>query len=548
MSYFTEVEALTLELVKISSINNTEGEKILAEHIAGILRSWDYFRQHPSQVWEVPLENDSLGRKNVFALVKGNQQPAAATVILHGHLDTVGVEDFGSLQDAAFDPGKLTCRLMEEKLSEDVRADLLSGDWMFGRGAVDMKSGVAAHLAVLKHLSEQVETFAGNVLFMANPVEENQHTGIMEALPVLQGLAAKENLSYVVAINNDYTAPLYQGDPNRYIYLGAVGKLLPCFYIVGKETHVGNCFAGLDPALISAEILKRIDLNTELCDVYKGEMTLPPTALKAADLKPTYNVQTPLAAFLYFNYFTHDQSSREVLAGLKEIAKEAFAASIDYVETQHKKYCGKAGVPFISPGFKPKVLTYEELYREVKAEQGETITSRIRELVARLTAEGKDSRLICLAVVEELKHCHSDPDPVVVVYFSPPYCPHNTVKGQNANERSLIKEIEDLTREFENRYGEKFLVRQFFPALSDSSYLNMEEDEASIQALINNFPEWHTIYPVPVKLIQQTNIPAVNFGVYGKDAHSWTERVYKPYSFQILPELVEAAVLSFLKK
>ena len=218
MSYFTEVEALTLELVKISSINNTEGEKILAEHIAGILRSWDYFRQHPSQVWEVPLKNDPLGRKNVFALVKGNRQPSAATVILHGHLDTVGVEDFGSLQDAAFDPVKLACRLAEEKLSDDVRADLLSGDWMFGRGAVDMKSGVAAHLAVLKHLSEQVETFAGNVLFMANPVEENQHTGIMEALPVLQGLAAKENLSYVVAINNDYTAPLYQGDPNRYIW------------------------------------------------------------------------------------------------------------------------------------------------------------------------------------------------------------------------------------------------------------------------------------------------------------------------------------------
>jgi len=47
-------------------------------------------------------------------------------------------------------------------------------------------------------------------------------------------------------------------------------------------------------------------------------------------------------------------------------------------------------------------------------------------------------------------------------------------------------------------------------------------------------------------LIQKTDIPALTFGVYGKDAHCWTERVYKPYSFGILPEFVETAVRAFL--
>ena len=82
------------------------------------------------------------------------------------------------------------------------------------------------------------------------------HTGIIEALEVLKELKNKQELNYLFAINNDYICPLYPGDTKKYIYTGSVGKLLPCFYIQGKETHVGQCFEGFDASMVAAELVK----------------------------------------------------------------------------------------------------------------------------------------------------------------------------------------------------------------------------------------------------------------------------------------------------
>jgi arginine utilization protein RocB len=59
-----------------------------------------------------------------------------------------------------------------------------------------------------------------------------------------------------------------------------------------------------------------------------------------------------------------------------------------------------------------------------------------------------------------------------------------------------------------------------------------------VAALVQNLPEWGTVYPVPIKEIREANIPAINMGCYGKDAHAWTERLYRPYSFSVLPQLI----------
>jgi arginine utilization protein RocB len=542
MSFYEEVERLTLELIKTPSMNNTTGEKIIAAKIAAYLRSLDYFKKHPDCVWEVPLKNDRYGRENVMALIKGEKAKSPTTVILHGHIDTVGIEDFGNLMEYAFDPIALEQKLKEVDLPDEVKQDLDSGEWMFGRGSNDMKSGVAAHLAVIKHLSERADQLEGNVIFMANPVEENQHTGIIESLPFLKTLKQKYGLEYRLAINTDYISPLYIGDTKKYIYLGAVGKLLPCFYIVGKETHVGQCFEGLDPNMIASELVRMININSELCDEFDGEYTLPPAALKLSDLKPSYNVQTPLATFLYFNYFTHDVSIDRVIAILKDKAEKAFTNVINYVDEQYKNYCSKTGLTYTKVPWKTNVITYEELYNEVKNKIGSQLDEKIDVIVKELQAKGTDARIICLKIVEEVKKLSMDSSPVVVIFFSPPFCPHNTIKGKTDGEKKLLQVIENVAKEISDDTGETFEIRKFFPCLSDSSYLTMDDDDDSLNALINNFPEWYKIYPVPVKQIRETNIPAINFGTYGKDAHRWTERVHKKYTFSVLPKMILLAI------
>jgi arginine utilization protein RocB len=42
--------------------------------------------------------------------------------------------------------------------------------------------------------------------------------------------------------------------------------------------------------------------------------------------------------------------------------------------------------------------------------------------------------------------------------------------------------------------------------------------------------------------IQELSIPAVNLGVLGKGAHTWKERIHKPYSYEVLPQLIREVI------
>ena len=92
----------------------------------------------------------------------------------------------------------------------------------------------------------------------------------------------------------------------------------------------------------------------------------------------------------------------------------------------------------------------------------------------------------------------------------------------------------------------EYKMDKFFPSLSDSSYLSLDDSMESIAVLKENFPQMQQLYPLPLEQIKNLNIRAVNFGVYGKDAHKSTERLNVPYSFGVLPELIKKTMEVFL--
>lgn len=539
-----EMEQLTKELVGIASVNRSEGERKVAEYLEAYFRAIPYFKEHPEQIIMQELKEDELHRKNVFAYIKGGKSKGK-TLIFHGHIDTVGVEDFGPLQPYAFSPDQLLEEMKKMELQETVRKDLETGDWMVGRGACDMKSGVAVFAVLMKYFSEHANELEGNLLFSANPVEENLHTGIIDGLEVIENLQKEQGFSYEMAINNDYICPLYEGDTKRYLYAGAVGKLLPCFYIQGKETHVGQCFEGFDASFVAAELVREISLNTAFCDCYEGESTLPPSVLKMKDLKTAYNVQTAYDAMVYFNFFVHNHSVEQIVTELKEAAGRAFGKNQDWMNEQNKRYCEMSGDIFKEVSYEKKVMTYEELVTEAKEVTAE-IESELDGIWKIEQEKGTDQREIGVAMIRHLLNSIGCKQPVIVLYFAPPYCPHNTLKKEVEKEWALKQRLEELAERVGRKTGETYEVKQFFPSLSDSSYLKIDDDEASIALLTQNFPAYEELYPLPLKKIKELNIPAVNFGVYGKDAHKWTERLYMPYSFEVLPELIIEAVKEFL--
>ena len=300
-----EMESLTKSLVCIKSVNGTTGERDIAEFLLHWLRTLPYFAAHPAQA---------------FA------QPIAAG-------DALG----------------------RENVFAYVRGTKAGGDAVF--------------LVLLKYLSEHTDTFAGTVVLSLNCVEENEHTGILRGLDVLDDLRERLGLRYLFAINNDYTCPLYDGDPHRYLYAGAVGKLLPCVYIRGCETHVGQCFEGFDASVAVADVVQAVNYNTELCDGYHGEYTLPPSVLKMKHLRPSYNVQTAQEAWTYFNVFVHAKSAADVLEKFLDITRNAMQHVAKRIDNEATKYARLAQQPVLPPKFEPQVMSYEQLVAAVKAKR-----------------------------------------------------------------------------------------------------------------------------------------------------------------------------------
>ncbi|OOQ91931.1 hypothetical protein BW898_26615 [Bacillus cereus] len=179
----------------------------------------------------------------------------------HSHLDTVSIEDFGSLKEHAFSPETLKQYFQTYKSDTNVQTDAKSGESLFGRGSLDMKSGATIHLANILYFSEHMHLLKGNLLLLFIGDEEGEHRGIISALTEFERLKQEKQLQYRLAINNDFITLLYDGDTQRYIYTGTASKLLPCFHIYGREVHVGDTLSGINPNFIAAQITNRLHNN-----------------------------------------------------------------------------------------------------------------------------------------------------------------------------------------------------------------------------------------------------------------------------------------------
>ncbi len=543
------------EMVKIPSINSTGGEKNIGDFLEHLFMTMPYFVKHPDQLSIKELKNDSLHRKNVMALIIGEKEYRSETLVLHGHTDTVGVEDFGSLKEYAFSPDILVEKLKELDLPEDIRKDLESGEYMFGRGSCDMKSGDAVFISLIEWLVHNISKLSGNILLSLNPVEENLHTGVIEGLDTLLEWKEKYKLKYQMAINNDYTCPLYDNDKKITMYTGVVGKLLPCFYIQGKETHVGQCFEGLDASYTAARLVEKIHLNMDFSDIVLGEASMPPSVLKMKDLKPWYNVQTAKDALVYFNYFVHNAEIDNITDKLVDAARKALEDTRIKVENMAAEYYENSYL-YLKNADKnisstPRtndskgVLLYEELVDMVR-EKTKLSMEKIKSIEAGINSKERakktDLREIPIAVIKYFLGLLGINDSVIVLYFAPPYCPHNMLQKDCS---FLENDLKEITLKVAKDANVEYRFMHFFPSLSDSSYLKIDDSDKSLTKLKNNFPMMEQLYPLPIEKIKKLNIPSVDFGCYGKDAHKWTERVNIPYTFEVLPHLLKETLKHF---
>jgi len=533
---------LLVELCSIPSISETTGEIDMAEKLYEVIMRMDYFRCNPSNSGIIPMKNDSLGRSYVYALMEGEPK-SKKTVILLSHFDVVDIGDYGAYKDFAFKIQEYTDLLRKSScvsLSKEAEEDLDSGDYIFGRGTMDMKYGIALDVEILNQIGNNLDNFPGNILLLSVPDEENNSAGMLAAVELLSRLKEEKELEYVCCIVSEPHFPKYPGDEGKYIYTGTVGKLLPVFYCVGKETHSGDPFSGLNPNLLTAKIIEEIELNPHLSDT-AGSFRVPaPVCLKQSDTKNAYSVSTPAAAYAYFNFMTVVSSPREVLNKLKSIGEKAFAEVLQSIEHKALKLQALTGSKPVLPSIKPMVITFRELYEMCLKTSGKEFDEHMKDFINYSSVN--DLRELSVNIASEVHKFCPYKDPMIVLFFAPPYYPHSGTKRGNGKINEIAEKIIEKSKV---EYGEHILAEPFFPGLSDMSYLGLP-DNLDIENLKANLPLWGERYSIPLDTIANLNIPFINIGPLGKDAHKYTERLCISYSFDIAAKLVFETILKAL--
>lgn len=538
-----EVLAYTKQLTRIPSVVNTDGEKTIAHKLHQLIANMPYFLTHPHHLKLQRTVNDERERYNVLGFVKGTKGTSSKTVILMGHLDTVGIEDFNHLKDYACDPDELMTLLQKENLPPSVREQLESGDWLFGRGTLDMKSGVASHLYLLKYYSDHPEELDGNLVLIGECDEEDSSHGILSALKVLIEWKQEHGFNYVAAINADFVSPRFQGDNQRYIYKGTVGKLLPSVFITGAETHVGSCFEGLDPNFLAAELTRQISYNPDLCNEAYGETTVPPVSLKQTDLKPSYDVQTALSAYVYFNFFIHSWTPKDVMEKLRQQAELAFSNALALYEERYQHYCESSGEAYIPLYWSPRVMTYEEMDQQLTAAHGDSYVQHMSAFKDQLQQDTTlDSRMYAARVVEEAWKWMRDQSPAMILFYSSLYSPRIELTGKTADEQRLIQALDMAVETVQPHYEAPIVTRNFFPYISDMSFVALSDDEEGLKAVTDNNPSWGRKHYIHFADIQKINVPVINIGPYGFDAHKRLERMEMTYSLEVVPTLTKRVI------
>ena len=141
-----EVVEFCRELLKIKSINPPGDELTVAEYIAGVLKETGL---------EVELIRHSPARASVLARLRGSGETPA--LLFNGHIDTVPIGT--------------------EAWIHDPFGGVVKDGKIWGRGAADMKGGVAALMAAVKILAEVGPPLKGDLLFAATAGEEINSLG-----------------------------------------------------------------------------------------------------------------------------------------------------------------------------------------------------------------------------------------------------------------------------------------------------------------------------------------------------------------------------------
>ena len=228
---------LTRRLVRTPSVNpileeGGTGERAVGELAASWLRHWGF---------ETVVTEVAAGRCNV---VSRRGEGAGPSLLLNGHLDTVGVSG------------------MTEPFSGAVRDGRL-----YGRGSADMKSGVACILAVAADLAS--ERIPGELIVALTADEEHASIG----METLVGTGVVADAAVVCEPTSLSVMPAHKG----FLWIDA--------HVRGRAAHGSRPDAGVDAIAHMGHLLVAFEEEAERLRRDTGHELLGPASLHAGTIR-----------------------------------------------------------------------------------------------------------------------------------------------------------------------------------------------------------------------------------------------------------------------
>lgn len=521
---------LLCKLVNWKSGTLTKGEVEFAQHLAEELGKLPYFHEHPEQLM---LKDVDRGRSNVLALYK--HPGVTETVVLISHYDTVPTEEYGDLEPLACKPVELTEAMhsVKDELDDAAKEDLESGDYLFGRGTMDMKAGLALHMGLIEKAS--TEQWPINLLLMSVADEEVNSAGMRYGVNELLELEKEFDLTYTLFLNSEPVFAMAPQDQAHYIYTGSIGKIMPAALFYGKETHVGEPLSGITSSYMSTYLTHRMEWNDTFRETSYGETTPLPVTAMQRDLKNSYSAQTPYRTSAMYNVFTFKQSEEEVFARFEKVARDAAAHCME----DYRAMCAREG---ISPVGDIRVMRYEELRQYAIDKFG---YDYVDELLAETMLHAEwDVREKSIHMADILLINCQELTPAITLLFAPPYYP-----AVNSTDDPLIQQcVESVIASASELFDINIQQVHYFNGISDLSYVNYHDQEDGWITYERNTPIYGETYSIPFQTMKQLKAPVFNVGPFGKDAHKRTERLHMRNAFEEMPVLLEQLIRGLEKE
>ncbi|MEZ2658768.1 hypothetical protein [Aneurinibacillus aneurinilyticus] len=175
---------------------------------------------------------------------------------------------------------------------------------------------------------------------------------------------------------------------------------------------------------------------------------------------------------LDFNYFIYEATGKEIMDKLTAITVGACKEVENLLHRHYQEFLKRTGLPAKALSWNIEVTSLAQ-YMDELSKNGLNPEKTAKEVFE--NNKDLEPRMLCFKIVEALQELDPEKKARVIIFYAPPYLPHNYLNEEKKYDRELVEAIKSVLDHVEQETGETFALKKFFPYLADGSFLSLHE-------------------------------------------------------------------------